>query len=324
MKKVSIIIPIYNVASFVEECLMSALSQTYSNIEYIIVDDCGTDNSIELVSTIVSKSNRRTSIKIVSHNRNLGLSEARNTGIWNSTGDYLYFLDSDDYITPNAIELMVAFVEKYSPDFVIANMKLFGNDKNIDFLHTKEDVIETNISIALAYSESKWYMMACNKLISREFILENNMFFYPRIYHEDELWSLKLALFANTMAICHEYTYFYRINSSSITGHISEKHIRDLCVVIDESMRLLSENQNICLYSRVRTLYLKVLTNLSNTNFTSDFRLDILNRLSYLRKPLSEKINIRPFVVKSFVKSMVCLIPVRLLFWLVKYVRIWA
>lgn len=322
MITVSIVIPVYNVASYVEKCLISALSQTYNNIEFVIVNDCSTDDSMDIIYDIISKSCRRDYVKILSHKKNLGLSEARNTGIRNSVGDYLYFLDSDDYIASDAIELLVSLVDKYHSDFVVSKMKLFGLKSGISYLHLNRNIFVGNSLIASLFAESKWDMMACNKLVSRRLILDNNLFFYPGIYHEDELWSLKLALVANSMAVSYSETYFYRINASSITSHVTKKHIEDMCIIIDESMKLLSCSRNICLYSRVRSLYLRILTNLNTDNFASNFKEEILEKLSYLYKPLAKEFYI--FSPKSIVKYMMCLIPIRLLFLIVKCIRIWA
>ena len=92
--KISIIIPIYNVAPYVERCLYSALNQSYEDIELVLVDDCGTDNSMNIVSEVVEKYVGNKKILLFKHEHNLGLSAARNTGIKNATGDYLLFLDS--------------------------------------------------------------------------------------------------------------------------------------------------------------------------------------------------------------------------------------
>ena len=105
--KISIIIPIYNVAPYVERCLYSALNQSYEDIELVLVDDCGTDNSMNIVSEVVEKYVGNKKISLFKHEHNLGLSAARNTGIKNATGDYLLFLDSDDEIPLNAVELLL-------------------------------------------------------------------------------------------------------------------------------------------------------------------------------------------------------------------------
>ena len=127
--KVSVIIPVYNVAPYVERCLTSVFQQTYGDIEIIIVDDCATDNSMEIVHKVVTVYSGLFTIQIIRHACNQGLSEARNTGIKSAKGDYLYFLDSDDAITADCIHLLVAPLSEYpNLDFVIGN---FFSDKII-------------------------------------------------------------------------------------------------------------------------------------------------------------------------------------------------
>ena len=109
--KVSIIIPVYNVAPYVEECIQSVLRQDYKNLEIIIIDDCGTDNSMELVEELVKNSSR--DIVILKHDYNKGLSAARNTGIRRATGDYIFFLDSDDFIESYCISVLVKAAKIY-------------------------------------------------------------------------------------------------------------------------------------------------------------------------------------------------------------------
>ena len=117
MKDVSIIIPIYNVEKYVAECLNSVISQTYdhSKIECILVDDCTPDKSMDVVNKIIGEYNGEMTFITRRHKENKGLSAARNTGISIATGEYLYFLDSDDYIYPNSLELLMEGVEKNIP-----------------------------------------------------------------------------------------------------------------------------------------------------------------------------------------------------------------
>ena len=124
MKDVSIIIPIYNVEKYVAECLNSVISQTYdhSKIECIIVDDCTPDLSMVIVDEIIGKYNGEIVFNIIRHEHNQGLSAARNTGIEAATGDYLYFIDSDDYIYPKSLELLLNASKEYNkPDVVVGN-----------------------------------------------------------------------------------------------------------------------------------------------------------------------------------------------------------
>ncbi len=125
--KVSIIIPVYNVAAYVEECIQSVLNQDYENIEIIIVDDCGTDNSMELVRKMIAGTSKE--IHILKHDHNRGFAAGRNTGIKNAVGNYIYFLDSDDYIEPDCISRLVKVAHTYlNPDLIVSSSKdAYGN-----------------------------------------------------------------------------------------------------------------------------------------------------------------------------------------------------
>ena len=124
--KVSIIIPVYNVAKYIERCLLSVLDQTWQDLEVILVNDCTPDNSMEIARRVVASHPRGTVVRCLEHEENRGLSAARNTGISASVGDYLYFLDSDDYISANAIELLADAAVQKRPDFVIGNYEVTG------------------------------------------------------------------------------------------------------------------------------------------------------------------------------------------------------
>ena len=105
MPLVSIGMPIYNVGSFIERSLLSVLDQTYDNIEILAVDDCGSDNSMDIVKHLQIEHPRGSAIRIIRHSENKGLGEARNTAIDHASGKYLYFIDSDDYIEPETISI---------------------------------------------------------------------------------------------------------------------------------------------------------------------------------------------------------------------------
>lgn len=229
--KVSIIIPIYNVAPYIERCLKSVMFQTYQNIEIILVNDCTPDNSMEIVKKIIESSFIKREIKIYSHKINKGLSAARNTGIKEAKGDYVYFLDSDDELPIHSIERLAKQAIKYNPDFVIGKMNVIGSFPTIPFLYNDIYVVRSNKDILLQYLDHFWYSMACNKLINKEFALNNNLFFREGLLHEDELWSFELALTSNSMVVYPEYTYNYYIREGSITKQIRKKNIDDLIFI---------------------------------------------------------------------------------------------
>jgi glycosyltransferase involved in cell wall biosynthesis len=236
--KVSIIIPVYNVGPYIKRCLESVTNQSYSGIECILVDDCGTDNSMEIVRSFIDSYNGAVEFVITRHEKNRGLSAARNTGIIKSQGDYLFFLDSDDAITPMCIEHLVLLANKYqTADFVQGNTVqgigcvpnyCFAKDVP-EFINNKQflsQVIYTRANI------SSW-----NRLIKRSFIISNSLFFQEGIVHEDDCWAYFLAKYSNAAAFTNEGTYWYYLNSNSIMTSSSRSMIRkrlDSCYVISD------------------------------------------------------------------------------------------
>lgn len=169
--KISIIIPVYNVSSYIEACLKSVFNQTYTDIEVVLVDDCGTDNSMEVAERVVSEFGWQERVKIIHHSHNRGLSAARNSGIQVSTGQYLFFLDSDDELPKEAMQSFMHYIERYGEaDFLIGNYIVEGDFNFI--APTTPVALEGTANILQAYTANSWYMMACGKLISREFFLK--------------------------------------------------------------------------------------------------------------------------------------------------------
>jgi len=225
MPKISLIIPVYNVELYIESCLISALEQTYQDIEVILVDDCGNDKSMEIIADIIKKHPNGNKASIVTHEKNRGLSGARNTGIRACTGEYLYFFDSDDEIDLRTIEVMLKQVDKYNnPDFVIGGYCTLDNPTAlVAELRLTDGLLNGNDVILKSFVSHEWYVMAWNKLVNRSFLIRNNLFFEEGLIHEDLVWSLMLACKANTMAVVNYITYKYRIRKGSITAEKSRK-----------------------------------------------------------------------------------------------------
>lgn len=211
--KVSIIIPVYNVADYIQLCLESVLNQTYKNIEILIIDDCGDDNSIVIAKDILNDYSGK-DVRIITHNRNRGLSAARNTGINAASGDYVYFLDSDDSISYDCIQVLVnAIYADPNIEMVIGNYKCVGNKKKFkeislqEGLHTKDFFIH--------YQE---YITAWNKLISLKFLKRNNLYFIEGLIHEDEVWTFCLLSSLKKMFFVNNHTYNYLIRNNSLSN----------------------------------------------------------------------------------------------------------
>lgn len=213
--KVSIIIPVYNVEPYIERCIESVLRQTYRELEVIIVDDCTPDRSIELARECINKSNTSNlEFKFVKHDYNRGLSAAHNTGINAATGDYLFFIDSDDWITDNCISILAQPLKERLYDIVTAECETRGNNMDLPRQNMGGEMIGT-AKIAQAYSCNYWHCMVWNKLCKRSFVLDNELFFKERLNHEDQLWSAQLACSAESLYFVNETTYFYYIHEKS-------------------------------------------------------------------------------------------------------------
>lgn len=246
MIDVSIIVPVYNVAEYIERCITSLLSQTKKNIEFIIVDDCSTDNSLSIIESMILNNSLKDKFKIIRHKDNKGASGARNTGILNSTGKYLYFLDSDDAITEDCIELLFNAVEDGNCDFAIGDYECIDNEAIMPTFNLREGFLHSKKEILAAYRKYQMYDMAVNKLTNRSFILENNLFFKENIIHEDSLWSFALAVCSNSMAVILKKTYIYYVRENSVSTNILRKDNFYINKSIKSREIIIGEMFNIC------------------------------------------------------------------------------
>ena len=152
-KKVSVIIPMYNSEKYINDCLNSVVNQTYSNLEIIVIDDCSTDSSLNLVSNI--KDSR---IKIVKFAENKGVSSARNKGIELAKGDYICFIDSDDIWVKDKIEKQLEFIVKNDYAFIYSNYAFFDNkklaSKKLSSLNFKNELKTTSVLTEMTYEDA--------------------------------------------------------------------------------------------------------------------------------------------------------------------------
>lgn len=222
--KISIIVPVYNVEQYIKECFDSIAVQTYNgDIECIFVDDCGKDNSVAVLEKLITDYHGAIKFSIVHHEHNKGLSGARNTGIRKASGDYLYFLDSDDSITSDCIEKLTALAEKYpGVDIVQGSTKSkldwfqLANKRFPEFSDNFKWIRRTML---LRYSIP---MTAWNKLVRKDMVVKNGLYFEEGLIHEDEIWNFMLAKHVHSIAFCCDITYMYRENPDGIMGQTKE------------------------------------------------------------------------------------------------------
>lgn len=218
--KLSIIIPIYNVEKYIQRCLESIMTQEKSafEIECILVNDSTQDNSMTIVRSMLDEYKGNISFTILKHEHNNGLSEARNTGIRNATGDFIMFIDSDDYLMPDSLSYMMHAKAQY-PDVDI----IIGNVYEHKYKKTQYCIKEPQL-ISNGYEARKWMLThefavsSWNRIISRQFLINNNFFFEPNILHEDIPWTYILYTKVSSILLLPKVTYSYWFNPNSITS----------------------------------------------------------------------------------------------------------
>lgn len=220
---VTIVIPVFNVEEYIVQCIQSVMAQSYKNIEILCIDDQGTDRSMDAVSTLALLDKR---IRVLKHVTNLGLGSARNTGIGEARGEFIYFLDADDWIKPKTIESLVAKAISEDADIVIGSAFAFSDNglhvieektKSINkWLNIRE--IPKSVSIVNFYDIlEKIPCVAWGKLYKSDFLRKNNLEFIDKsICHEDDGFHVKCMSCEPRISYSRENGYQYRIRSSSL------------------------------------------------------------------------------------------------------------
>lgn len=227
----SVIVPIYNVEVYLEQCILSITTQSYDNFELILVDDGSPDNCPFICDKWAKIDSR---IKVI-HKRNGGLSDARNCGLNVAVGDYVWFVDSDDWIVENAFERLVFFLKK-NPTAELLQFMLLEN-KNGHEIRIYNKTVDNN-AIYLSNTDYVGKAMplfpVMQFLIKRETLMKNELFFIKGVLHEDIPFGHMLIHFIKNVYIIPEPLYNYRIRQSSIT---SSSTIRN-CYSLIESFKL--------------------------------------------------------------------------------------
>lgn len=218
---ISIIVPIYNVQDYLRTCLESILSQTYTNIEIILVNDGSEDSSEEICREYAKKDER---VRLYSQ-ENRGLSVARNIGVSFSKGELIVFVDSDDYVAPKMIEKLYAAMKKADADLAMCGFKRvdqYGRDCGLSFL-PEDKIIGGKEAIKCLFDENSGYMVAWNKLYKKSFLIDN--VFPPGKIHEDEFVMHRIFSECKKIAIISESLYFYVQRDGSIMSRPSIKSL---------------------------------------------------------------------------------------------------
>lgn len=232
----SVVVPIYKVEKFLPQCVDSILAQSYKDFELILVDDGSPDRCPEICDEYAKKDSR---VKVI-HKVNGGLSDARNTGLRAATGDYMLFMDSDDYwITDKTLEKISALIDEYQADIVaFGSRRLFHKDnelhpgrvRNLEQYNgmTTSEVLSTLVTIG------RLTISACTMSTRRQFLIDNELFFVEGIKTEDLEWAVRVFSAMPKWSFTNEHFYVYRMQrDGSITASVDFKHLRDYCWILE-------------------------------------------------------------------------------------------
>lgn len=245
MVTISIIIPVYNVEQYVRRCIESIMTQDVvdASIECIVIDDCSPDNSMTIVQEVISKYKGPIRFVILRHEINRGLSAARNNGIMQARGDYVMFIDSDDYLLSGSIQYFLDNLTLfYGVDMIMGNVKDCKSGKMM-ITQIKEPWFIDDPDIFFSRMlHHQIYLYAWNKIIKRQLLLDHRVLFEEGILYEDQCWSYQLFSEISSVLLLPRVTYIYENNINSIvnttfTSGKADKVVWSYTVSINKMMK---------------------------------------------------------------------------------------
>ena len=224
---VTIGIPVYKSVEFIRRALESALDQTYPSIEFLIVDDVGRDGSIDVVQLIKETHLRGSHIHILSHKENLGVAASRNDIIDNAQGEYLYFMDSDDTIAEDTIEVMMQNIRQYNAEIVFGSYKkIETSGKEIIYQYPALQLLKKDELASYAYRKYAGIQAsACNFLVKTSILRDSNHRFINTCFWEDFVFTFDLVTLISRAVLLPNITYFYMCRENSLSNYQQRKTI---------------------------------------------------------------------------------------------------
>lgn len=262
MKKISIIVPIYNEEENLRKCIESLINQTYKELEIILINDGSTDKSKEIIESFKDK-------RIVAiHKKNTGISDTRNIGIGKSTGDYIMFVDSDDYLELNCIERLIETAEKENSEIVMFNYYLETPSKRIEIKLPKIEARNLKEDKDLL---TKIHLGPCTKIFKSELIKDN--LFPLNLKYEDVPFVVEAVIKAGKISFIPDYLYHYVIKKSGETITRDERifDIITICAIVEKKLEQINYVNKTNFFVKVLSYYLKNSRYIPNINLRNEF-----------------------------------------------------
>ena len=246
MIKITVAIPVYNVSRYVEKSLCSALNQDFQDdYEVLVVDDCGTDDSMEIVHNVVANHTRGNIVRIIQHEKNKGLGPARNTSIENARGKYLFFLDSDDWISTDCLSVLYKEAEAMNADAVVGSLYRVeeGSERILGRNIYPYTIVDENAAgVYMLNHAPDMHIEVWNKLFRLDYLKTNEIGCVHRIF-EDYNFDFKFRATAQKVVLVPNITLFYNIRENSILTELKAKKGSDesmvtLCDIVNVLQRL--------------------------------------------------------------------------------------
>lgn len=245
-KRISIVIPAFNGAKHIERCLDSIVNQSYKNMEIIVIDDLSTDTTIEIVERYMKEYEE---IVLIKNNHNIGCGDTRNFGISIATGEYMTFIDCDDWIDSDYLLRAIESMERNKVDIVINDVRyeLTNAASSTSFIEYKNNnTIDNKFALKLLCKCESQDISICsnvwNKIYRTEFIKNNNIFFPKNVLWEDNFFTFLLFIPKSKIAINPGAKYHYFKNNGSIVHTLSKKHITDMVITFSMLKDELTKN----------------------------------------------------------------------------------
>lgn len=246
--KVTIAIAVYNVEKYIEKCIESALCQDFDDYEVLVVDDESTDESIAVVERMAQTHPNGRRIRIFRHEKNTGTGGVRNTCIEEASGEYLFFMDGDDYLACNSIRLLYDAMSANEADIVMGNhQRITVEGEIVDTSNYRPGIIESEYAIAqwMKGNNSNYYPVATwNKLFKTSFLRDSGIKCVPWHRQEDIYFALQTSFLVRRIVTIPEITYYWvQVNGSCVHSEVTEWHLMQYLDIFDRCLNLLDEKK---------------------------------------------------------------------------------